>query len=186
MQLKINYKPVLPHLLAILIFVVISVVYFYPVLEGKILNANDSTVAQNSSKEINDYRARHGEEPLWTNSMFSGMPAYLISTKFSGNVVRYAHSFLTILGLPICSIFLSMLGFYILLLIFKVDWRLAIAGAIAYGFSTFFFWSLGAGHNTKAMAIAYMAPMIGGVFYSYRNDAIKGALLTTFASSCSY
>ena len=159
---------------------VISVVYFYPVLEGKILNANDSTVAQNSSKEINDYRVRHGEEPLWTNSMFSGMPAYLISTKFSGNIVRYAHSFLTILGLPICSIFLSMLGFYILLLIFKVDWRLAIAGAIAYGFSTFFFWSLGAGHNTKAMAIAYMAPMIGGVYYSYRDDAIKGALLTTF------
>ena len=73
-----------------------------------------------------------------------------------------------------------MLGFYVLLLFFKVDCRLAIAGAIAYGFSTYFFFILGAGHNTKAMAIAYMAPMIGGIYYTYRNNAIKGALFTTF------
>ena len=180
MEIKNTFKLTLPHLLALVIFIVISVIYFYPVLEGKVLNANDSTVARNSSKEISDFRAKYGEEPLWTNSMFSGMPAYLISTKFTGNVIHYAHALLTIFRLPVASIFLSMLGFYILLLFFKVDWRLAIAGALAYGFSTFFFFILEAGHNTQAIAIAYMAPMIGSIYYTYRHDAIKGALLTTF------
>ncbi|MCE5348267.1 MAG: hypothetical protein LLG13_18530 [Bacteroidales bacterium] len=180
MQIKNRLKPVIPHFIAIAIFLVISVVYFYPVLEGKVLHTNDGTVAQNSAKEISDFRAKYGEEPLWTNSMFSGMPAYLISVRFSGNIMQFAHKILTILKLPIASIFLSMLGFYILLLIFKVDWRLAIAGAIAYGFSTYFFFILAAGHNTKAIAIAYMAPMIGGIYYTYRNHAIRGALITTF------
>jgi hypothetical protein len=180
MEIKKIFNQTAPHLIATLIFLVITVIYFYPVLEGKVMHTNDATVAYNSSKEIIDYRAEYGEEPLWTNSMFSGMPAYLISTLYPGNIIRLAHQFLTILKLPIASIFLSMLGFYILLLFFKVDWRLAIAGAIAYGFSTYFFFILEAGHNTKALAIAYMAPMIGGVYYSYRYNAIRGALITTF------
>ena len=180
MQLKISFKQVLPHLLAVFIFLVVTVAYFYPVLEGKVMHTNDATVARNSSKEIGDFRAKYGEEPLWTNSMFSGMPAFLISTKYTGNIMYHVHAFLTIFKLPVASIFLSMLGFYVLLLLFKVDWRLAIAGALAYGFSTYFFFILGAGHNTKAMAIAYMAPMIGGFYYSYRRNPIVGALFTTF------
>ena len=82
--------------------------------------------------------------------------------------------------MPVSVLFLSMLGFYILLLIFGVNAWLAIAGAIAYGFSSFFFQILGAGHNTQAIALAYMAPMIGGIYYTYRHDAIKGALFTAF------
>jgi hypothetical protein len=169
----------MPHLLAVAIFLSLSIIYFYPVLEGKVLHTNDGTVARNSSKEINDFRAKYGEEPLWTNSMFSGMPAYLISIKYPGNLMRYVDSILKFIKLPAASIFLTMVGFYILLLLFKVDTRLAIAGAIAYGFSTYFFFILSAGHNTKAIAIAYMAPMIGGIYYTYRHNAIKGALLTT-------
>ena len=134
----------------------------------------------NSSKEITDFRAKYGEEPLWTNSMFSGMPAYLISVLYKGNIVKYANSLLTFLKHPASIIFMTMLGFYILLLLFKVDAWLAIAGALAYGFSTYFFFILAAGHNTKALAIAYMAPMIGGIYYSYRHNAIKGAIITTF------
>jgi hypothetical protein len=180
MRINSFIKPIIPHLVAVIIFMAISVAYFYPVLEGKVLHTNDGTVAYNSAKEISDFRAKYGEEPLWTNSMFSGMPAYLISTKFSGNLMRYADSLLKILKLPAASIFLTMLGFYILLLFFKVDSWLAVAGAIAYGLSTYFFFILAAGHNTKAFAIAYMAPMIGGIYYTYRHNAIKGALLTTF------
>jgi hypothetical protein len=180
MRINSFIKPIVPHLVAVVIFMAISIIYFYPVLEGKVLHTNDGTVAQNSAKEISDFRAKYGEEPLWTNSMFSGMPAYLISTKFTGNLMNYADTLLKFLKLPTASIFLTMLGFYLLLLIFKVDFRLAIAGAIAYGFSTYFFFILAAGHNTKAFAIAYMAPMIGGIYYTYRHNAIKGALLTTF------
>jgi len=180
MQIRNIIKQALPHTVAIAIFLIITLIYFYPVLEGKVLFTNDGTVSRNSSKEISDYRAKYDKEPLWTNSIFSGMPAYLISTKFKGNIIRQAHWVLTIIKMPMASIFLSMLGFYILLLIFKVEWRLALAGAIAYGFSTYFFFILAAGHNSKALAIAYVAPTIGGIYYAYRSNAIKGALLTTF------
>jgi hypothetical protein len=180
MQVKNWFKLAIPHAVAVAIFIIVSVIYFYPVLEGKVLNTNDGTVAFNSAKEISDYRAHYGEEPLWTNSMFSGMPAYLISVIYKGNIIKYADSFIKFLKHPASTIFLTMLGFYILLLLFKVDAWLAIAGALAYGFSTYFFWILGAGHNTKALAIAYMAPMIGGIYYTYRYDALKGALFTTF------
>jgi hypothetical protein len=180
MQVKNWLKLAIPHLLAVVIFMSVSVIYFYPVLEGKILHTNDGTVANNSAKEINDFRAKYGEEPLWTNSMFSGMPAYLISVIYKGNIIKHADSFLKFLKHPASTIFLTLLGFYVLLLFFKVDAWLAIAGALAYGFSTYFFWILGAGHNTKALAIAYMAPMIGGIYYTFRYNAMKGALFTTF------
>ncbi len=180
MKLKNGFRLALPHLLAVLIFTVVSVAYFYPILEGKILHTNDGTVASNSSREIGEFRAKYGKEPLWTNSMFSGMPAYLISVLYKGNIIKYADYVLRFLKHPAASIFLTMLGFYILLLLFKSDPWLAIAGALAYGFSTYFFFILTAGHNTKAIAIAYMAPMIGSIYYTYRKDAIKGALLTTF------
>jgi hypothetical protein len=180
MQIRSFLKPILPHVVAVAIFLFVSLVYFYPLLEGKVLHTNDGTVAQNSAKEINDFRAKFGEEPLWTNSMFSGMPAYLISTKFTGNLMVYADRLLKFIKLPAASIFLTMAGFYILLLFFKVEIRLAVAGAIVYGFSTYFFFILAAGHNTKAFAIAYMAPMIGSIYYTYRHYSIKGALLLTF------
>jgi hypothetical protein len=180
MQAKNWFRLVLPHFVAIVVFMTVSVVYFYPVLEGKVLQANDQSVAANSAKEISDFRAKYGEEPLWTNSMFSGMPAYLISTLYKGNLLSYADRVLKFLKHPASLIFLTMLGFYVMLLFFKVDPWLAIAGGLAYGFSTYFFWSLAAGHNTKALAIAYMAPMIGGIYYTYRQNAVRGALLTTF------
>lgn len=180
MQIKNNLKPFLPHVIAILIFIVISFVYFYPVLEGKVLKANDSNVSKINSKEIQDFRLKNGREPLWTNSIFSGMPAYLISTKYPGNLMKHVDTFLRTFKMPVSVLFLSMAGFYVLLLIFGVNPWLAITGSIAYGLSSFFFQILGAGHNTQAIALVYMAPMIGGIYYTYRYDALKGALFTTF------
>ena len=180
MQIKNKFKSYLPHLIAVLIFTVVSFAYFYPVLEGKVLKANDSTVSRISSKEIQDFRVKNGREPLWTNSMFSGMPSYLISTVYPGNLMKPVDTFLRTYGMPVSVLFLSMLGFYILLLVFGVTPWLAITGALAYGLSSFFFQILGAGHNTQAIALAYMAPMIGGIYYAYRYNAIKGALFTAF------
>lgn len=180
MEIKTKIQPILPHLIAVVVFVVISFAYFYPVLEGKVLKANDSTVSQINSKEIQDYRAKYGKEPLWTNSIFSGMPAYLISTKYPGNLFKYADAFIRIFRMPVSVLFLSMLGFYILLLVFGLNPWLAITGSLAYGFSSFFFQVLAAGHNTQAIALAYMTPMIAGIYYAYKRDAIKGALLTAF------
>src|SRR5664279_1171952 len=108
------------------------------------------------------------------------MPAYLISTKYPGNLVKYADTFLRMFKMPVSVLFISMLGFYILLLVFGVDPWLAIAGSIGFGFSSFFFQLLGAGRNTQAIALAYMSPMIAGIYYAYRKDALKGALFTAF------
>jgi hypothetical protein len=183
MEIKNKFKSALPHFIAVILFIIIAFAYFYPVLEGKVLKANDSTVSTINSKEIRDYREKFHKEPLWTNSIFSGMPAYLISTKFPGNLMRYLDIVLRIFKMPVSVLFLSMAGFYFLLLLFGVNQWLAIAGAIAYGFSSFFFQILAAGHNTQAIALAYMAPMIGGIYYAYRYDAIRGALLTAFMLS---
>ena len=180
MQIRKLLKQALPHLVAIAVFLTITTVYFYPVLEGRVLHTNDGTVSKNSSKEIRDFRDKFDREPLWTNALFSGMPAYLISVKYPGNLMKHADTIIRFIKMPISTIFLTMLGFYILLLIFRVRPWLAIAGAIAYGLSTYFFFILAAGHNTKAIAIAYMAPTIGGIYYTYRYNAIKGALITTF------
>jgi len=180
MEIKERIKPVLPHTIAVALFIFISFTYFYPVLEGKVLKANDSTVSNINSKEIRDYREEFHREPLWTNSIFSGMPAYLISTKFPGNLMKHVDKVLRIFKMPVSVLFISMAGFYFMLLLFGVNPWLSIAGAIAYGFSSFFFQILAAGHNTQAIALAYMAPTIGGIYYAYRYDAIKGALLTGF------
>src|SRR5664280_1530017 len=120
MQIKDKIKPVLPHLIAVVIFVVFSFAYFYPVLEGKVLKANDSTVTKINTKEIQDFRDKYGREPLWTNSIFSGMPAYLISTRYPGNLMRWVDAKLRIFKMPVSVLFLSMLGFYIMLLILSL------------------------------------------------------------------
>jgi hypothetical protein len=183
MEIRNKFRSALPHLIAVVLFIIIAFAYFYPVLEGKVLKANDSTVSTINSKEIRDYREKFHKEPLWTNSIFSGMPAYLISTKFPGNLMKHVDRVLRIFKMPVSVLFLAMAGFYFLLLLFGVNQWLAIAGAIAFGFSSFFFQILAAGHNTQAIALAYMAPMIGGIYYAYRYDAIRGALLTAFMLS---
>jgi hypothetical protein len=183
MEIRNKFRSALPHLIAVVLFIIIAFAYFYPVLEGKVLKANDSTVSTINSKEIRDYREKFHKEPLWTNSIFSGMPAYLISTKFPGNLMKHVDRVLRIFKMPVSVLFLAMAGFYFLLLLFGVNQWLAIAGAIAFGFSSFFFQILAAGHNTQAIALAYMAPMIGGIYYAYRHDAIRGAILTAFMLS---
>lgn len=176
-------KPALPHIIAVILFIIISFAYFFPVLEGKTLKANDSMVSTINSKEIRDYREKYNQEPLWTNSIFSGMPAYLISVKFPGNLLKHLDTALRVFKMPVSVLFLSMAGFYLMLLLFGVNPWLSAAGAVAYGLSSFFFQILAAGHNTQAIALAYMAPTIGGIYYAYRKDAIKGALLTAFMLS---
>jgi hypothetical protein len=183
MVIKENIKSILPHLVGVILFTVVSFVYFYPVLEGKVLRANDSTVAKINAKEISDFRDKFGKEPLWTNSIFSGMPAYMISTRYPGNLFKQVDHVLRIFGMPVSVLFLSMAGFFMLLLMFGVDPWLSIVGALAYGLSSFLFQILAAGHNTQAIALAYMAPMIGGIYYSYRKDALKGALFTALILS---
>lgn len=169
-------------LICILGFAIITLVYFSPVLQGKRLKQHDVEMYKGMSKEITDYRESTGEQTLWTNSMFGGMPAWNISAPVKANLFYYVHRVLS-LGLPnpVGNVFISMLGFFLLLLILDVGvWTSAI-GAIAYGFTSYMFIIIGAGHNTKAMAMAYMAPVLAGIILTYRGKYLWGSVLTAIA-----
>ncbi|NCA77124.1 MAG: hypothetical protein EOM90_12395 [Alphaproteobacteria bacterium] len=177
---NLDFKKLAPYLAAVVIFLIITFAYLTPLLEGKRLMQSDIIHFQGMSKEIVDYRAKTGQEPLWTNSMFGGMPAYQISTKYTGNVLGYTDKILS-LGLPHPAnlVFLYFLGFFILLLVMGVNPWLSIVGAIGFAFSSYFFIIFDAGHNSKAHAIAYMAPVIAGMILTMKRKYLWGGLLTT-------
>ncbi len=181
-----NIKKFLPHLVAIGAFLAISLFYFSPLIGGKKqIQQGDIKNFKGTAQEIVDFRKEHkGEEPLWTNSMFGGMPAYQISAQFPGNLMKYVDSaFLLWMPHPIGMVFLYFFGFYILLLCLRVNPWIAAVGALAYGFSSYFFIILDAGHNTKAHAIGYMAPLLGSIILTLRrNFVVGGALTTLFAA----
>ncbi|MFH1320669.1 MAG: YfhO family protein, partial [Bacteroidota bacterium] len=172
-------KTILPHIVAILIFIAITFIYYSPLLEGKKLKQDDIARCKGMSKEVVDFRERTGEDPLWTNSMFSGMPAYHISTIFPNNLFTYIKKVMIFFGVG-SFLFWSLIGFYILLLSFRVDPWLGIAGAIAFSFSSYFFIVVEAGHNSKAAVISYMAPILAGVILSFRGKLILGGAITAF------
>ena len=176
---KINLKSSLPYVAAVVISLIIILIYFFPLLEGKKILQSDIVNFLGASKEIVDYRNKTGEEALWTNSMFGGMPAYQISTRYTGNLLEYLDKILT-LGLPhpASTVFLYFLGFFILLIVLRVNPWLAIAGSIGFAFSSYFFIIFEAGHNSKAHAIAYMAPVIAGIILTLRKKYLLGGILT--------
>ncbi|MEN8224435.1 MAG: YfhO family protein [Bacteroidota bacterium] len=178
---KLNYKKYIPYLVALLAFVLISLIYFSPALEGKKLKQGDIDRYKGMSKEITDFRKSTDEQTLWTNSMFSGMPAYFISVQFEGNLFKKVNKVLQ-LGLPhpANQVFVYFLGFFILLLVMRVKPWIAAMGAFAFAFSSYFFIIIEAGHNSKAAAVAYMAPVVAGVILAFRGKYIAGALLTAF------
>lgn len=174
-----NLKQYFPHLAVVLIFLVVIMAYFSPLLEGKRLRQPDITNWKGMSKEIVDYRAKTGEEALWTNSMFGGMPAYQISVEYKGNLIRHIDNIFKF-GLPHPAnlVFIYLIGFFILLMVLKVDPWLALAGSVAFAFSSYFFIILEAGHNSKAHAIGYMAPVLAGIILTYRGKHLAGMLIT--------
>jgi len=181
---QFSFKQVLPYLAAIVIFVVIALAYFSPLLEGKKLKQSDITQFRGMSKEIVDFRAKTGEEALWTNSMFGGMPAYQISVEYKGTILKYIDKAMQLfLPFPAGLVFLYMIGFLILLLTLKVDKWLAVAGAIAFAFSSYLFIILEVGHNSKAHAIGYMAPVLAGIILLYRGKYLAGGIMTAIALS---
>lgn len=180
---KISWKTIAPPLTAVIVFLLIALAYFPQVLEGKRIAGHDNANFRGMAREIIDYREATGEEALWTNSMFGGMPGYLISTVYKGNQLKYLDRLLQAGPRPVSFVFLYLLGFYLLLLAFRVNPWLAMAGAIAFAFSSYNFVILAAGHNSKAIAIGYMAPIMAGVLISFRGKRLLGAILTGVALS---
>ena len=175
-------KNILSILAAIIAFAMITLVYFSPVLQGKRIKQHDIEMHLGMSKEIVDFQKETGEQTLWTNAPFGGMPAWNISVQPKGNLTNPIYKSLT-LGFPhpIGSVFICMLGFFVLLLVLDCGFWISFIGAIAYGLTSYLFIVIGAGHNAKAMAMAYMAPVIAGVLLTYKGKYLWGWLLTAFA-----
>ena len=169
-----------PHAAAVLLFLLISVWYFSPIIEGKQLIGHDTESWMCMAKETIDYNTTHDDVTLWTNSMFGGMPTYQISLIQPYNLIKYMDDVIHLFPGQIGNLMLYLVGFYILLLAFRVNPWLAIAGSIAFTFASYNFIIIAAGHNSKAITIAYMAPLIGAVFLAYRDKRLLGTILTAF------
>ncbi|MDG5491898.1 YfhO family protein [Psychroserpens sp. SPM9] len=176
-----SFKKFLPHLLVLVGFVVISLAYFSPVLQGKQIFQSDIMHYIGMSKQQKDFKAETGEETYWTNSAFGGMPTYQLGARYPHNYVKKLDTALRFLPRPADYLFIYFLGFYVLLLVLKIDYKLAALGALAFGFSTYLIIILGVGHNSKAHAIAYMPLVLSGIVLTFRKKYILGFLLTAIA-----
>ncbi|ALJ06582.1 hypothetical protein APS56_16210 [Pseudalgibacter alginicilyticus] len=179
--MQFSVKKVIPHLLVLVGFVALSLAYFSPVLQGKKIFQNDIKQYIGMSKQQVDFRAETGTETYWTNGAFSGMPTYQLGAKYPHNYIKELDLSLRFLPRPADYLFLYLFGFYVLLLVLKVDFKLAALGALAFGFSTYMIIILGVGHNSKAHAIAYMPLVLSGILLTFQRKYIAGFLLTTVA-----
>jgi len=169
-----------PHATAIIVFFIISLIYFNPLLEGKQLTQSDIRQYEGMVREKKQYEKETDKPVLWTNSMFGGMPTYLIGSPSPPKIFRGINSTLNFFGeiRPINFLFLYLIGFYIALLVFRVNPWLSIIGAIAFAFSSYFFMIIEAGHTSKAVAIGYMPPIIAGVYLAFRKKIVLGSAIT--------
>lgn len=178
-----SIKKFFPHALALVGFILISCIYFYPVLQGKKIFQSDIVQYTGMAKEQNDFRASQNAEPYWTNSAFGGMPTYQLGANYPHEYISNLDHMLRFLPRPADYLFLYFIGFYILLLVLKIDPLQAFFGALAFGFSTYLIIILGVGHNAKAHAIAYMPLVLAGVILVYKKRFVLGGIVTMLAAA---
>ena len=180
--MKIDWKKIVPYAVAIVAFVAIAMVYCAPALEGKVLVQGDVNNWKGAAQEARTFYDEHGTRTWWTNSMFGGMPTYQITGSLPSGEVRNTMAKIAHLGMEggweaIGIIFAYFFGFFLMLRCFKVNPWLSIIGGLAIGFSTYFFLIIPAGHITKAMALGFLAPVIGGFYAIFRKQYWLGAPL---------
>lgn len=169
------------HFFAVVLFALVAAIYFYPALQGKVIRQSDIEQYTGMAKEQNDFRNRTGEEPYWTDGAFGGMPTYQLGAQYPNDYVKKLDRTIRFLPRPADYLFLYLLGFYVLMVSMKADYRLAILGALAFGFSTYLIIILGVGHNAKAHAIGYMPLLLAGIILVFRRTYFWGFVLTAIA-----
>lgn len=172
------FKQNATHFAVIGVFIAICFVYFAPAWQGKVLFQSDVIQAQAGQREIMEFKAKDGNAPLWTNSMFSGMPSYQIWVSYPKNIGTHIMGFFkTVFPNPIDTILLFLLGAYLLFNVLKVKPWLAALGAIAITFSSYNFIYIEAGHASKAYALAFYAPVLAGILLTFRGRYLWGSAL---------
>ena len=169
------------HFFVTVFFIIAALAYFNPVLQGKVMYQHDIAQYTGMAKEQNDFRKSNNQEPYWTNSAFGGMPTYQLGANYPHNYIKQLDRLIRFLPRPADYLFLYFIGFYILLCCLKVDFRLAVVGALAFGFSTYLIIILGAGHNSKAHALAYLPVLLGGIVLVFRKKYLWGFVVTALA-----
>ena len=178
-----TFKRLIPDMVAILVFAVISFAYFCPaVTEGRILSQHDSVAGIGAGQESKEYMEQTGERTRWTNSIFGGMPTYQMSPSYDSTDMLKGIENLYHLYLPtyVWYVFVMLLGFYILLRAFDFKVWMAGLGAIIWAFSSYFFIIIAAGHIWKFITLAYIPPTIAGMVLCYRGKCLTGGLVTAF------
>ena len=175
----LTVRSIVTFVISILAFAAISWIYFSPsVLNGDVLQQNDVMQGKANGQEAKVYNETHnGEVTRWTNSLFGGMPTFQIAPSYKSNSMINTIGKLLSLGFPepVSWVFLLMLGFFILMLSFKMKWYLAVLGAIGYAFSSYFFIIIDAGHIWKLLVLCYIPPTIAGIVWAYRGKYLLGA-----------
>lgn len=179
--MKISFKHLLPHILVIVGFIVIALLYFNPVLSGKKIYQNDIKLYEGMAKQHRDFRAETGEETYWTNSAFGGMPTYQLGARFPHDYMDKLDRLIRFLPRPADYLFLYFFSFYILMLVMRVPWKYAVLGALAFGLSTYLIIIIGVGHNSKVHAIGYFPLVLSGIILTFRGKYLWGFLLTAVA-----
>ncbi|HYH16502.1 MAG TPA: YfhO family protein, partial [Flavisolibacter sp.] len=178
------FQKLLPHLIAIVVFLIVAVIYCKPALQGEVVNQHDVTQWKGSIQQSMEYKETHGEYPLWTNAMFSGMPAFQIGYPANNYIPWYVHAILT-LGLPkpIQFFFLACICFYFLCQVIRINPYLSIFGALSFAYATYNPIIISVGHDTKMWSIAYMPALLGSIFLIFDRKYWIGAGLTALFTS---
>lgn len=168
----------------IALFILLAFIYFSPQLAGMKINASDNSTWLGMSQEIRNYEEKTGEQTLWTNSMFGGMPAYLIATKYTGELLsKVQAAFFTLAPAPAGYIALGFICFFIMCLLLRLNRWTAIVGSLMWAMGSYFFILIDAGHNTKVHTLMYMPLVVGGVLVAFQNRRYLGAVVTALGLS---
>ncbi len=179
-----NLKRFTPFALAVVLYGLFAAIYFAPQLGGEVIAQGDITQYKGMTQEILETREKTNEDPQWSGSMFSGMPAYLINVEYPSQIIkRWVGSITKIIDTPAAFIFFAMLSMWLMLVMMGVGGYVAIVGGAMYGLSTYFFLIIGAGHVTKMWALVYAPLMMGAIHMTLRGNLWWGAALTALFTS---
>ncbi|MGJ8684364.1 MAG: YfhO family protein [Nonlabens sp.] len=176
-----NFKKFLPHLAVIAVFIIAALAYFNPVLSGKKLYQNDIVQYKGNARQLIEHRAATGEELYWTDAVFGGMPTYQLGARYPYDFIDGLDRALRFLPRPADYLFLYFISFYILMLVMRVNWKIGLLGALAFGFSTYLIIILGVGHNAKAHAISYFPLVLSGIILVFQKRYLFGFIVTAIA-----
>jgi hypothetical protein len=172
---------ILSHAGVVLGFALVALLFYYPLLSGKTLLQSDIRQYQGMSRQLQEHREATGEETYWIDNAFGGMPTYQLGAKFPADVLQPIYSLFRILPRPAHILFLYLLGVYLVLLILKKPWPVALFGSLAFGFSTYLLIILQVGHNTKALAVSFFPFVFGGVLLLLQKRWFWGVLMSSLA-----